>query len=77
VIFVTIRDSAVQAVADADPAAFDDLARAVIAHGLMRDRSVVLERLERLGVHCLETASVGLSVALLNRYLMIKQRGLI
>jgi uncharacterized protein (DUF58 family) len=77
VIFVTLRDSAVQAIADADPAAFDDVSRAVIAHDLLRDRQIVLERLERQGIHCLETTSVGLSVALLNRYLMIKQRGLI
>ncbi len=32
---------------------------------------------ERLGVHCLDVPSRGLSVALINRYLLIKQRGLI
>jgi hypothetical protein len=37
----------------------------------------VLERLERLGVHCLDVPSRGLSVALINRYLLIKERGLI
>ena len=42
-----------------------------------RERSIVLERLERLGVHCLDVPSRGLSVALINRYLLIKQRGLI
>ena len=35
------------------------------------------ERLERLGIHCLDVPSQGLPVALINRYLMIKQRGLI
>jgi uncharacterized protein (DUF58 family) len=77
VIFVTVRDSAVQALADAEPAGFDDVTRAVIAHDLLRDRRIVLERLERMGLHCLETSPAGLSVALLNRYLLIKRRGLI
>jgi len=30
-----------------------------------------------MGLHCLDTPSAGLSVALINRYLHIKQRGLI
>jgi uncharacterized protein (DUF58 family) len=77
VIFVTLRDATVEAIAEAEPARFDDVARAVIAHDLLRDRRIVLERLERMGIHCLETSSAGLSVALLNRYLIIKQRGLI
>jgi hypothetical protein len=37
----------------------------------------VFERLERLGIQCLDVPSQGLPVALINRYLMIKQRGLI
>jgi len=49
----------------------------VIAHDFLRERSIVFERLERLGVHCLEVSSRGLSIALINRYLMIKRRGLI
>ena len=38
---------------------------------------VVLERLARLGVHCLEVPPRGLAVALVNRYLTIKARGLL
>ncbi len=49
----------------------------MIAHDFLRERSIVFERLERLGVHCLDVPSRGLSVALINRYLLIKQRGLI
>jgi len=37
----------------------------------------VLEKLERLGVHCIDVPATELSTALLNRYLMIKQRGLL
>ena len=49
----------------------------MIAHDFLRDRTIVLERLERLGVHCLDVPSRGLPVGLINRYLPIKQRGLL
>jgi uncharacterized protein (DUF58 family) len=77
VVFVTLRDSLPQQTVDAAPGDFEDVAAAVIAHDLLRDRSIVFERLERLGVHCLDVPSRRLSVGLINRYLMIKQRGLI
>jgi uncharacterized protein (DUF58 family) len=77
VVFVTQRGSVLQQAVDAPPREFADVAKAVIAHGFLRDRSIVFERLERLGIHCLDVPSSGLSVALINRYLLIKQRGLI
>ena len=77
VVFVTLRDSLLQRIVDAVPTSFESVAEAVIADDLLRDRNVVLERLERLGVHCLDVPSRGLSVGLLNRYLRIKQRGLL
>jgi len=52
-------------------------AETVIAEDFQTDRAIVFERLERMGLHCLDTPSAGLSVALINRYLHIKQRGLI
>ena len=77
VMFVTQRGSVLQRAVDAVPRQFADVAQAVIAHDFLRERSIVFERLERLGVHCLDVPSRGLSVALINRYLLIKQRGLI
>jgi uncharacterized protein (DUF58 family) len=77
VVFVTQRGSILQRAVDAAPREFADVAKAVIAHEFLRDRSIVFERLERLGIHCLDVPSRGLSVALINRYLLIKQRGLI
>jgi uncharacterized protein (DUF58 family) len=77
VVFVTLRDALLQRTVEAAPDRFDDVAQAVVAHDLLRDRSVVFERLDRLGVHCIDVPSRGLSVALVNRYLAIKQRGLI
>ena len=77
VIFVTLRDSVLQRTVDAPPDQFDNVAQAVVAQDFMRDRSIVLERLDRLGIHCLDVPSRALPVRLINRYLLIKQRGLI
>jgi uncharacterized protein (DUF58 family) len=77
VIFVTQRGSVLQRAVDVQPERFEDITQAVIAHDFLRERSIVFERLERLGVHCLDVPSRGLSVALINRYLLVKQRGLI
>jgi len=77
VIFVTLRDPLLPDIVEARPARFQAVAEAVVAHDLLRERAVVLERLTRMGVHCLEIPPRGLAVGLVNRYLMIKQRGLL
>jgi uncharacterized protein (DUF58 family) len=77
VVFVTQRGSVLQNAVDAAPNRFVDVAQAVIAQDFLRERSIVFERLERLGVHCIDVPSRSLPIALINRYLMIKQRGLI
>jgi uncharacterized protein (DUF58 family) len=77
VVFVTQRGSVLQNAVDAAPRQFADVAQAVIAQDFLRERSIVFERLERLGIQCLDVPSQNLPVALINRYLMIKQRGLI
>ena len=77
IIFVTMRDSLLEQTVEAPPAGFETVAQAVIAQDLLRDRRIVLQKLERLGVHCLDVSSRGLSTGLINRYLLIKQRGLI
>jgi uncharacterized protein (DUF58 family) len=77
VIFVTFRDPMLAALEAAVPNGFSDTARAVIADDFLRERQIVLERIARMGVHCLDTSAAGLSSSLLNRYLMIKKKGLL
>jgi uncharacterized protein (DUF58 family) len=77
VVLVTLRDRALERALDAEPTSVETVAGAVIAEHFRRDRSVVLERLSRLGLHCLDVAPGGVSVALVNRYLDIKARGLL
>ena len=59
------------------PDRFEDVAKAVIAYDFLRERNTVFERLARLGVHCLDVPTRSLPVSLINRYLLIKQRGLL
>jgi uncharacterized protein (DUF58 family) len=77
IIFVTLKDAYLEETANRAPNAFQDVARAVIAQDFLHDRQVVFERLARMGVHCLDVPARALSVRLINRYLQIKQRGLI
>jgi uncharacterized protein (DUF58 family) len=77
IIFVTLKDSYLRQTADAAPNTFAAVARSVIAHDFLQERGVVFERLARMGVHCLDVPNRGLSARLINRYLQIKQRGLI
>jgi uncharacterized protein (DUF58 family) len=77
VVLVTLRDNDLQQTIDAEPNSFEAVAESVIAQDIQRDRSVVFERLERMGLHCLDASTANVTVALIVRYLMIKQRGLI
>jgi uncharacterized protein (DUF58 family) len=77
VVLVTLRDPALRAIADRRPDSFSVVAEAVISGNFQRERQTVLERMERMGLHCLDVAAGELSMALINRYLMIKQRGLL
>ena len=77
VVFVTMRDPLLTQLQEAPPNHFMNVAEAVIAADFLRERLIVLERIARLGVYCIDVPAGGISAALLNRYLMIKQRGLL
>lgn len=77
VVFVTLRDPLLLRTQAAFPDSFSNIAEAVIANDFLRERAIVLERIARMGVHCLDTGAKELSSALLNKYLLIKQRGLL
>ncbi len=77
VIFVTLRDTGLSDTIDQRPTVFGDVARAVIADDFVRERTVVLEKLRRLGVHCIDAPAGAISMELVNRYLLIKRQDLI
>jgi uncharacterized protein (DUF58 family) len=74
VVFVAIRDPELVAIASAPPRTTLALGRAVTAGDLVRERDVVLRRLRRLGVLCVDAPPGKVSVDLLDRYLEIKRR---
>ncbi len=77
VMFVAVRDIAITALATAEPRDLDALSRAVTAHEIVREREVVLGRLRRCGVHCIDGPPASISTQLINRYLDVKRRELL
>jgi uncharacterized protein (DUF58 family) len=73
---VVLADEALEALVAAEPAAADDVTRAVIAADLLRERRIVLSRLRRMGVEVLEASWRDLGPALAARYLDARRRRL-
>jgi len=73
VIFVALADAELSDLAEADPASLRDLATAVAADGLARQRALVLQRLRRLGVDVIEAPWQAIGYRLIDRYLAAKQ----
>ncbi|MBS0333413.1 MAG: DUF58 domain-containing protein [Proteobacteria bacterium] len=77
VLFVVFRDEELERVAEAEPTEADDVSRAVIAAGLLRQREIVIGRLQRLGARLVDAQSEDLGLALVGAYLDAKRRELI
>jgi uncharacterized protein (DUF58 family) len=77
VLFVVFRDEELQRLVDAEPVTPEDVSRAVIADGLLRQREAVAARLRRMGAQIVDAPAEGLGPALLNAYLDVKRRGLV
>jgi uncharacterized protein (DUF58 family) len=77
VLFVTTPDPLLSSLKDAYPGTVKDLASSVMAEDFQRSRSIVLQRAARQGIHSIDAPPGALSTAILNRYLTIKQRGLL
>ncbi|WP_296424022.1 DUF58 domain-containing protein [Yoonia sp.] len=76
-IFVALKDPALEAMISPVAPSLDDIARAVAAAQIQKERQIVLDRLRRLGVVCLDIAPDQLTPALVSAYLDIKARELI
>ena len=77
VLFVTMKEPELEAMASADPQDMRSLAMAVSADTLARQRALVLQRLRQLGVDVIEAPWQRIGFALLDRYLAIKRSGAI
>ncbi|XYH97571.1 DUF58 domain-containing protein [Sorangium sp. So ce1128] len=77
VVFVALRDPLLSSLAAAEPRAVVDLNRAVVADTLLREREIVIRRLLRKGIFCIDAPPESASADVLNRYLEIKRRELV
>ena len=74
IIFACFEDQQLAEMIDAEPVTADLVSRAVIADGLLKERELVLRKLEHLGVQVVETRPEQFSADLVSRYLDIKRR---
>lgn len=77
ILFATFKDDALESMVDAPPVTAEDLSRAVIADTLLDERKLVFRRLERLGVHVIETSPEQFGSKLVSQYLDIKRRDML
>ncbi|QDX25606.1 DUF58 domain-containing protein [Sphingomonas suaedae] len=73
-LFVLFHDVELDRVVDARPQSADDIVRANVAHALLRERRIVIERLKRLGIDVLEANPDDLALALAERYVRDRER---
>lgn len=77
VIFCLMKDAELEELADIPPSTAEDVARAVTAWDLMRDRQVVIGQLRAAGAHVIEAGHEQLGPALVDTYLTIKKQSLL
>ena len=77
VLFATFKDTVLENMVDAPPDTPEDISRAVVADTLLDERKLVFRRLQRLGVHIIETTPDKFGSQLVSQYLDIKGRDLL
>jgi uncharacterized protein (DUF58 family) len=77
IVIVVLRDEELEAIAAKDPESADDVTRAITAADLLKDRRVVITRLQHLGVHVVESEYDKVSERLVQSYLDLKKRDLL
>jgi uncharacterized protein (DUF58 family) len=77
ILFVLMRDVELETMIAAPPDEAKDVSRAVTAASLLRERRIVIARLQRLGVHVIEAPHAQLGTNLVNAYLDMKRRDLV
>jgi len=76
-LVVVLRDEELETIADAMPHRAEDVTRAVTAAALIRDRRLVLTRLQHLGVHVIESEYDRVGERLVAGYIDLKRRNLL
>lgn len=74
-LFVVLRDEEVEREERRRPESAADVTRANVAAAMLRDRQLVIARLQRLGVDVLEVPADAMGAAVVEAYLGIKRQG--
>lgn len=77
VVFVSLRDPQLIALTLVRPESTPCLNRAVVAHSYLKERDLVLRRLQRRGLFTIDAEPGRVGTELINRYLHIKRREMI
>lgn len=77
VVVVVLRDEELEAITTTDPQSADDVTRAIMAANLLKDRRVIITRLQHLGVHVVEAEYDQVCERLVQSYLDLKKRDLL
>ena len=77
VLFVTMEDTELSGLQEAEPSTIADVAAAVTAGTLSRQRAIVLQRLRQMNVDVIEAPWSAITYRLIDRYLEIKRAGAI
>ena len=77
VVFITMVDAELDGIAQTAPDTVQQLAMAVTADALLRQRALVLSRLRQIGVDVIEAPWDRIGLRLLDAYLTIKRKGAI
>jgi uncharacterized protein (DUF58 family) len=73
VLFVAFRDEELESMALAEPVETADVSRAVLADGMLRERSLVTTKLRRLGVNVIDVPVDKIGPGLIDAYLTVKR----
>jgi len=77
VLVVVLRDEELETLVAAEPQSADDVTRAITATDLLKERRVVITRLQHLGVHVVESEHNKVNERLVQTYLDLKKKDLL
>lgn len=77
ILFVTLRDEELETLASSEPESPEDVASAVVAGALLKERETVVGRLRRMGVHIVDAPADQVALEVVNAYLDLKRRDLL
>jgi uncharacterized protein (DUF58 family) len=76
-LYVALRDPLLDETAHPTDITLNNIAKSVSATQILQERQMVIDRLSRLGVICLDVSPQNLTPALVSRYIDIKSRELV